>query len=123
MQGTFDYYTVKTVMDSIEIDDIGNFVLETIDDKYQIYYLYVETHDGRTVIFQYGPAEPDFPILPTSCSCSYMRIDYSDSKVNKIISSYFKAHNFTQARIIDKEEMFPNCINIIDYVKSSKDFQ
>lgn len=115
----FEYYITKQVNGDIEIEDTGNCAIQAFNDKGEEYYLIIDTSLGTTRVFQYGPAVPDFDLLPKSVNCSFKRIEYSDYKVHKVIDDFLNNGyaGITQAFLIDKESALNNCRDIIEYMR------
>ena len=120
----FDYFYTTSVNGTLEIEDIGNCCIEACTDIHECVYLLLDTKLGVTKVFQYGPIIPESEILEKSCICSFKRIDYSYNKIKKAIETFLNNPyiKITQAREIDKEKCFKNCINIIDYMKNPDSF-
>lgn len=116
----FNYYYVQSAYGTLEIEDIGNCAIEAIDTTlHALYYLIIKTNLGFTSIMEYGPLAIDMNILPKSTSCTYKRIEYSDSKLKGIIDNFLTnpKRNIDQAREIAPEEAYLNCIDIIKYMQ------
>ena len=118
----FEYFYVTTVGASVNIDNIGNFALEANDDMGQSYYLVIRTTLGSSRIFQYGPIVTDISLLPKTCSCTFKRIEYSDSKIKKIIDNFLNNPyaKITQAKEIDIVDALDKCVSIIDEMKKEE---
>ena len=108
----------------MEVEDIGNCVIEAGDDIGQLYYLKIDTNLGWCRIFEYGPCTPDFQELPKSVICHFDREEYNELKLNNRIKMFLNApkRNITQARTIDDEELFDSVKDIIEYMKDKKNF-
>ena len=120
MQGVFDYFYVTTAEDQLTINNIGDCALEAFNDDGSCMYLIIKTNDlGITRVFEYGPIKPGSDILCKNTICNFKRLEYSDSKIDKIIKNFLNQphRNITQAREISVEDVFKNCINIVDYMK------
>lgn len=116
----FEYFTVKTVMADIEIDAIGNCAIEANNDNGEFYYLVIRTNDGSSQVFEYGPTA-HIGILEKSVNCSFQRINYSESKIQKIIKGFLNDpyRNITQARELDIKEALEQCDDMLIYMKTN----
>ena len=109
---------------SIDIPDIGNFFLETIDeDNMFYYYLMVKTCLGTSSILSYGPIVPDVELLPDKYSICFERIQFNDKKVMTWITKWLndRNKNITAAYIIDEDKFFNNYRDLKHYMKSYSD--
>ena len=55
MQQTYEYMRVISSLDTIEVPDIGNCILQECNDLGLIWYLYIKTSLGRSTIIEIGP--------------------------------------------------------------------
>lgn len=124
MNGSFEYFYEKRVNAQLDIENTGNCAIEANDDLGNCYYLIIKTQLGQTIILEAGPYIPDLNILEKSCSICYSRIEYDERKINKVINSFLNNpyRMITQAQEIGEQEVYKNCINILDYVAQNKDF-
>lgn len=97
--GTFEYMIVRTVGAQLDVDDIGECCILGRDDLGQEYYLIITTYMGSTDIIEYGPALPDFEVLPKSVKYTFDRIDYSEFKIEKRIDKFLTSHPITYAEV------------------------
>lgn len=118
----FEYYYVKSVNATLDIDDIGNCAIAAYNDLGLVSYLLIKTTLGNTIIFEYGPLVHDSDVLPKVVDCSFRRIEFNDIAIKKTIRTFLNnpKSQITQAREIPFEEVFENCIDIIDYVKTKE---
>ena len=120
----FEYFFTRTAVGELEVPDVGNCVIEAGDDIGQLYYLKIDTNLGWCRIFEYGPCTPDFQELPKSVICHFDREEYNEMKLNNRIKMFLNApkRNITQARIVTDDELFDTVVDIIEYMKNSKNF-
>lgn len=109
--GTFEYMIVRTVGAQLDVEDIGECCILGRDDLGQEYYLIITTYMGSTDIIEYGPALPDFEVLPKSVKYTFDRIDYSEFKIEKRIDKFLTAHPITYAEVTTLE-------NIGEFIKA-----
>ena len=103
--GVFDYQQVITVGAQLEVDDIGECCILGRDDLGQEYYLIITTYMGWTDIIEYGPALPDFEVLPKSVKYTFDRIEYSEFKIEKRIDKFLTGHPITYAEVTTLEDI------------------
>ena len=115
--GTFEYMIVRTVGAQLEVNDIGECCILGRDDLGQEYYLIITTYMGSTDIIEYGPALPDFEVLPKSVKYTFDRIDYSEFKIEKRIDKFLSGHPITYAEVVDLEEIHEFIKAPIDYMR------
>lgn len=114
----FEYFTVKTVMANIDIDDIGNCAIEANNDNGEFFYLIIRTTLGTTQIFEYGPTCHS-GVMEKSVMSSFKRIEFTESKVIKTIEGFLNNpyRNITQAQLMDIDEALEQCESILEYMK------
>lgn len=118
--GIFDYMQVITVGAQLEVDDIGDCCILGRDDQGQEYYLIIKTKMGTTNIVEYGPAMPDFDILPKKVTYKFDREDYNEAKIEKRIEKFLVAYPITHAQVVDLEEIFEFVKAPINYMEVLK---
>lgn len=118
----FEYFYVQSINASIDIDDIGNCAIAAYTDLGEVYYLVIKTILGTTMIFQYGPLVDGSDILHKSVNCSFKRIGYKDTAIQKVINNFLNNPyaKITQAIEISPEEVYENCIDIIKYMETKE---
>lgn len=118
----FEYFYVQSINASINIDDIGNCAIAAYTDLGEVYYLVIKTLLGTTMVFQYGPLVDGSDILHKSVNCSFKRIGFKESAIQKVITNFLNNPyaKITQAVEITPEEAYENCINIIEYMKTKE---
>ena len=111
-------------MGEIDIEDIGNCVIEASNDTGLFWYLCIQTTLGWTKITEYGPAAPDFVELPKSVTCTFNRIDFDERKIANSISMFLNNSKraITQARVVEPEVMFDSCKSILTYIQNIENF-
>lgn len=122
MEASFQYFYTQQATGQLDVKDLGNCAIEACNDLGNHYYLVIRTQLGQSEIFEAGPFCLDIPILEKNCSISYKKIEYNESKLSGIVTKFLNNpyREITQSREINEEEVYPNCINIIDYMKNNK---
>ena len=115
----FEYFFTRIATGELEIEDIGNCVIEANDDLGQSYYLKIDTNLGWSRIFEYGPCTPDFQELPKSVICTFDREEFNEIKLSNRIKQFLNApkRNITQAKEITNNELYDSKKDIIEYMK------
>ena len=120
----FEYFFTRMATGELEVEDLGNCIIEAGDDLGQLYFLKIDTNLGWSRIFEYGPCTPDFQELPKSVICTFDREEFNEIKLSNRIKQFLNApkRNITQARTIDDETLFDSLKDIIEYMKDPKNF-
>ena len=118
----FEYFYIQSVNASIDIDDPGNCAIAAYTDLGATYFLVIKTTLGTTNVFEYGPIIQGSNVLPKSVNCSFKRMEYRDTSIQKIIRTFLNnpAAKITQAIEIPVEQVYENCIDIIEYMKTQE---
>lgn len=116
---SFEYFATRVINASLDIEDIGNCAIKACNDRGEEYYMLIETRLGQTRKFIYGPAMPDFDLLPASVNVSFNRFEFTEKRISKDIRSFLNNpfYQITQAFEISKEELLENCKDLISYMK------
>lgn len=101
----FDYLKTTQYMDSIEVESVGNCILQTINDEADCWVLFISTDLGFSTIIQAGPMNLDFDKPNLNCYISKNSFEYNEKKLYKIINDFINhpKHNITCVEIIDEE--------------------
>ena len=124
MRQSFEYFYSQTALGELDVEDIGNCVIEASNDLGMFYYLSIQTQLGWTKITEYGPATPDFNELPKSVVCKFDRIEFNELKINNFIRMFLNNNKrgITQARLVDIETMLDGCKSILEYISIPDNF-
>ena len=119
MTKNFKYLTEIVVQNDIQIEDIGECAILANNDLDEKWVLIISSELGLVDVFETGPIWDDMSVLPRYFFVSYKRIDYSESKISKIIDKFLNepSRGITQAVEIDKEEAKSKFINLTGYIK------
>lgn len=85
---TFDYLERVVVDGQLDVDNIGDCVILTRNDLGEEWYLLITTNMGWSEVVEYGPAHPDFDLLPNSVRQTYDRFEYNQGKLIRIIEKF-----------------------------------
>ena len=120
----FEYFFTRTAVGELEVEDLGDCVIEAGDDLGQLYFLKIETNLGWSKIFEYGPCTPDFYELPKSVICTFDREEFNELKLSNRVKQFLNApkRNITSAKLITNEELFDSVKDIIEYMKYRDNF-
>lgn len=122
MKSAFNYYGSISYLDCIDINDIGNCIIQCNNDKGEMFFLWIKTQLGLTRILSMGPYiyEKDLQAEIKSFYTSYSKINYSESKIHTTIKSFLNDYKkeITQAREITEEELREYCdFNTLDFMR------
>jgi hypothetical protein len=81
----FEYFFTRMATGELEVEDLGNCIIEAGDDFGQLYFLKIDTNLGWSRIFEYGPCTPDFHELPKSVICNFDREEFNEIKLSNRI--------------------------------------
>lgn len=110
----FEYCYTTTATADIEIEDVGTFSLCAYT-QIEEYYLIVQTHYGITKIIKYGPKLIDLEELPSTVSYFYRKIDFSQSRICKIIDDFLNNDKpIISVELLDIEEAKSRIKNLVD---------
>lgn len=114
----FEYLQRVIVDAELEIDNIGDCVIQANNDLAEEFYLIIRTELGWTEVMEYGPFVPDLLQLPYNYQITYNRFEFNQSKIERIIDKFLNNPKkiITQAKIVTLEDIFPNLVNPIDRV-------
>ena len=68
---TFDYMERVVVDGQLEVEDIGQCVIQANNDIGEEFYLIIKTDLGWTEILEYGPCVPDMELLQLNYQVKY----------------------------------------------------
>lgn len=98
-----EYYYVKQVNASIDIEDVGNCCLVARNDIGMAYYVYTKTDMGTTQMLTAGPVyEGDDEVFPDFVDVQYTSMQYNMKKIGKLIEKFV---NNPKAGITQVEEI------------------
>lgn len=115
---TFDYLERVVVEGQLEVENIGDCVLQANNDLGEEHYLIIKTELGWTEILEYGPCTPDLLELHKSYTIHYSRIEYNQGKIERTIDKFLNdpKKQITQAKVVSIEDIYGFLVNPIDRV-------
>ena len=116
---TFKFNNEYVAQSLINIDDIGNFALEGVDEHNGFfYYLLVKTTLGTTTILTFGPVVPDVKLLPDYYNITYQRLQFKDKVIYKYINMWLndKIKKISNAQLIEEDVLLNELRDIKDYI-------
>ena len=115
---TFDYMERVVVDGQLDVEDIGQCVIQATNDLGEEFYLIIKTDLGWTEILEYGPCVPDMELRQLNYQIKYSRIEYNQSKIERAIDKFLNDPKrcITQAKVTDISEIREFLINPIDKV-------
>lgn len=115
---TFDYLQRVIVEGQLDVEDLGNVCIRGRNDIGEEFYLMIKSEDGCCVLIEYGPATPDFEMLPFSVKLTYDYFEFNPQKLERKIDKFLNDGKklITQADVVDIEEIRKNIVNPVDRV-------
>lgn len=115
---TFDYLERVVVEGQLEVDDIGQCVIQANNDLGEDFYLIVKTELGWTELLEYGPCVPDLTQLPMNYNIKYTRFEYNQGKIERAIDKFLNdpKRGITQAKLAYVEDIREFLVNPVDRV-------
>ena len=112
----FEYLQRVVVDGQLDVENIGDCVLQANSDLGEEYYLIIKTSLGDTEMMEYGPYVPDLNILPPNYQIKYSRFDYNQSKIERLIDKFLNDPKkmITQAKVTTFAEVREFLVNPID---------
>lgn len=113
---TFDYLQRVVVDGQLEVEDIGQCIIQANNDLGEEFYLIIKTELGWTEILEYGPCVPDLPLLQVNYNIKYSRIEYNQGKIERAIDKFLNdpKRGITQAKLVELEDIHEFLVNPID---------
>ena len=114
----FEFDHVLKAQKTLEIDNIGEFAIQAIDNEGRYYYLICRTSLGMTSFVTYGPIVPGIPLLPGGFSTNLDRMPYLESKIAKKVEYFLnpKKTVIVEAEEISFDEAVDAFIDIKEYL-------
>ena len=113
MEKQFEYNFVMTPEGLVDIENIFQTFLEARDNKDYLWYLYINTENGVSEIYEFGPIlEKD--MLINGFSTKYTAVECKDKVVTGIIKKFLGYKNITKSNIIEVNVLD---INDLEYMK------
>ena len=114
----FEYLQRVVVDATLDIDNIGQCVLQARNDLGEEFYLFIKTDLGWTEVIEYGPAMPDIDMLPLSVNYKYNRFEFSSGKIERIIDKFLNDGKrcISQASVVEVDDIRQFVLNLLDKV-------
>lgn len=118
MSTTIEFNNQLMPQSVVEIDELGDFGLEAINDEGYYYYIAVRCFQGMAVIATCGPVIPDVDLLPSGFSMSLSKTPFREDKMNKFLNLFLndKHRLLTEARLISFEEAISQFRELKNYL-------
>ena len=119
---TFEYLQRVVIDGTLEVDNIGDCVIQGNNDLGEFFYLIITTELGWTEILDYGPCVPDLELLSANYTIRYQRIEYNQGKLERIIDKFLNdpKRMITQAKTVFLDDILEDLVNPIDKLLSRK---
>lgn len=120
MQVSFEFNQQLIPQSLVEVDEIGQFGLEAMNDDGFYYYMVVKTVLGSALVATCGPIIPDFMDIPNGFKISIETMPYKEDKLTKIINRFLNdgSKRLTQARTIELEEAIDQFRDVKDFISN-----
>lgn len=114
----FNYLYTTMATGQINIEDIGNCIIQANDDKSNYKYLWIKTRQGFSQILEFGPINK---YLIDKYNVSYTRIEFDYKKITKTIDMFLNSGKLipTQIILIEEQELEKNFLNILEIMKQN----
>lgn len=115
MKQSFNYLYIQSSQDTIEIEDIGNIIIEANNDLGQSWLLWISTLLGFSYIIEYGPYS-QVGKFSEYVNSNFQRIEYSEYKLEKKIDKFLNEPKrfITQVSFIDEHEARQKIKNMVE---------
>lgn len=115
---TFEYLQRVIVDAELEVPDIGECCIQARNDLGEEWYLLIRSDMGFVDLIEYGPAHPDFNVLPNSVSLTYDHFEYSVFKLEKRIDKFLNNSKrmITQASVTEVDDIRKFIVNPVDKI-------
>lgn len=115
---TFEYLQRVVVDGELDVENIGQCVIQANNDLGEEFYLIIKTVMGWSEILEYGPCLPDMELLSANYNISYSRIEYNQGKLERVIDKFLNnpKRMITQAKVVDIQDIFEFLVNPIDKI-------
>lgn len=104
---TFDYMERVVVEGQLDVENIGECIIQANNDFGEIFLLMIRTELGWTQVIDYGPLVPDIELLSPNFKILYNRFEFNQQKIEKLIDRFLNdpKKEITQARVVDVTEI------------------
>lgn len=104
---TFDYMERVVVEGQLDVENIGECIIQANNDFGEIFLLMIRTELGWTQVIDYGPLVPDIELLSPNFKILYSRFEFNQQKIEKLIDRFLNdpKKEITQARVVDVTEI------------------
>lgn len=115
---TFDYLERVVVDGQLEVDNIGDCIIQANNDLGEEFYLIIKTELGWTEMIEYGPCVPDLSLLQMNYQITYNRFEYNQGKIERSIDKFLNnpKRSITQAKLVELSDIYGALINPVDKV-------
>ena len=114
----FEYLQTITAQESIDISDIGNCQIQCFTPYGETKVLIIRTIDGITEIIEFGYVNIDVKELPDFVNYTYNRMEFSQSKISKIITKFINDKQVSQVLEVTFTEAKNVIKNLVDCIMS-----
>lgn len=119
---TFEFNQQLMPQSVIDINEVGQFAIEGVNEEGLFWYLIVRTSLGTTTLAQCGPVVPDVDFLPDGYCCSLTRMPYKEAKLEKTINSWLNdGKKLTEAHSVEIADAIAQFRDLKSYLENYSD--
>lgn len=116
----FEFNNQLQAQNKIEIDNIGSFALEAVDEAGLYYYYIIQTIMGQSIIASCGPILPDIDMIPSGFHINLYKMPYQEERLVKSINMFLndKYKKIINAYEISIEDAIEQFRDLKDYLRN-----
>lgn len=113
-----EYNKQDVFLNSVDIEDIGNVILEGTNNEDFTYFLIIKTYLGKSHILTFGPILKDLNTPLNGFCVNYSKIDFKENKLIGTINYFLNNKNKLQEVIVieDINDIGEDYPNILEYI-------
>lgn len=116
MRGSFNYSPISVESESIDVENVGNCMLEATDALERRYYLVIKSDAGFSKILTFGPVMSELKLVGNKYSAKLDVIEYKDTKLFMIINKFLHDGDIKSAREISEHEARASYVDLLSYM-------
>lgn len=119
----FEYMFTTQASASIDIEDLGNFIIQAYSDIGQSSILIVKTILGNTQIIEYGPFYIDDNKMNQHIETIYDNISFDIKKIINKVTKFLDSKKIRVTQVVEKtfDEVKDSIKNPLDFLSLNKE--
>lgn len=119
----FEYMFTTQASASIDIEDLGNFIIQAYSDTGQSSILIVKTVLGSTQIIEYGPFYIDDNKMNQHIEMIYDNISFDIKKITNKVTKFLDSRKIQVTQVVEKtfDEVKDSIKNPLDFLSLNKE--